>query len=322
MAQDTTVTLYNSTTASIYHLATAITDPIHKYYAFNVALSQSLRNGAIFQVTNLYQAKIADEAGACAVAVLDQIPAGKLIVSRMSDPSLIKSIKQNISIPVISAARIGHFVEAQILQAIGVDYIDETEILTPADDQNHINKRNFKIPFISGARSLGEALHRIREGAIIIRLQGELTNSGNISETVKSVRCLKKELRVLSNMDDDEVFTFAKKIEAPYDLLAQTKQMRRLPVLHFASGGITTPADAALMMQLGCNGVFVGSEIFDYGDAFNRVKGIVQAVRNYNDPHALAEAMMIGLNLGGDGDNRIEDGSFDDEDGSFDDEDI
>ncbi|XP_058734428.1 pyridoxal 5'-phosphate synthase-like subunit PDX1.2 [Vicia villosa] len=303
MAQDTTVTVYNNTT-------TSITDPIQSHYSFNLALSQSLCGGAILHVTNLAQAKIAEEAGACAVAVLDQIPAGKLIISRMSDPSLIKSIKNSLSIPVISAARIGHFVEAQILQAIGVDYIDETEILTPADDQNHINKHNFQIPFISGARSLGEALHRIREGAIMIRLQGELTNSGNISETVKSVRCLMKELRVLYNMDDDEVFAFAKRIQAPYDLLAQTKQMKRLPVLHFAAGGIVTPADAALMMQLGCNGVFVGSEIFDYEDAFNRVKGIVQAVKNYNDPHVLVETMMMGVKLG---DNRIEDGSFDTE---------
>ncbi|CAK8574759.1 unnamed protein product [Lathyrus sativus] len=301
MAQDTTLTVYNPTTAII-------------------ALSKSLRAGAIFQVTNLAQAKIAEEAGACAVTVLDQIPAGRLIVSRMSDPSLIKSIKQSLSIPVIAAARIGHFVEAQILQAIDVDYIDETEILTPADDQNHINKRNFEIPFISGARSLGEALHRIKEGAVMIRLQGELTNSGNISETVKSIRCLKKELRILSNMDDDEVFTFAKKIDAPYDLLAETKRVNRLPVLYFAAGGIVTPADAALMMQLGCNGVFVGSEIFDYEDAVNRVKGIVQAVRNYNDPHVLAEIMM-GLNLGGDGDNRIEDGSSDDDDDNDDDDD-
>ncbi|CAI8600915.1 unnamed protein product [Vicia faba] len=298
MAQNTTVTVYNP--------ATAITGPIQTPYSSHLALSQSLRGGAILQVTNLAQAKIAEEAGACAVTILDPIPAGKLTISRMPDPSLIKSIKNSLSVPVIAAARIGHFVEAQILQAIGVDYIDETELLTPADDENHINKQNFQIPFISSARSLGEALYRIREGAIMIRLQGELTNSGNISETVKSVRCLMKELRVLNNMDDDEVFNFAKKIEAPYDLLAQTKQMGRLPVLHFAAGGIVTPADAALMMQLGCNGVVVGSEIFDYEDAFNRVKGIVQAVRNFNDPHVLIETMMMGLNLG---DNRIEDGS-------------
>ncbi|CAJ2656144.1 unnamed protein product [Trifolium pratense] len=289
MAQDTTVTVYNTT---------VITDPIQNPYSFKLALAQTLRGGAILHVTNLRQAKIAEQAGACAVIVSDQ--------SRMTDPSLIKSIKQTVSIPVISPARIGHFVEAQILEAVGVDYIDENESLSPADDQNFINKHNFRTPFISGARNLGEALRRIREGAAMIRIQGELTNLGNVSETVTHVRCLMKELRVLSNMDEDEVFTFAKKIEAPYDLVAQTKQMGRLPVVHFAAGGIVTPADAALMMQLGCHGVFVGSEVFGYEDCFKRVKGIVQAVRNYNDPHVLVETMM-GLNLGGDDDgDKIE----------------
>ncbi|WJX48892.1 Pyridoxal 5'-phosphate synthase-like subunit PDX1.2 [Trifolium repens] len=288
MAQDTAVTVYNTT---------VITDQIQNPYSFKLTLAQTLRGGAILHVTNLRQAKIAEQAGACAVTVSDQ--------SRMTDPSLIKSIKHAVSIPVISPARIGHFVEAQILEAVGVDYIDENESLSPADDQNFINKHNFRTPFISGARNLGEALRRIREGAAMIRIQGELTNSGNVSETVKHVRCLMKELRILSNMDDDEVFTFVKKIEAPYDLVAQTKQMGRLPVVHFAAGGIVTPADAALMMQLGCHGVFVGSEIFGYDDCFKRVKGIVQAVRNYNDPHVLIETMM-GLNLDGDDGDRIE----------------
>ncbi|XP_004506848.1 pyridoxal 5'-phosphate synthase-like subunit PDX1.2 [Cicer arietinum] len=298
MAQDTAVTVYNTT---------VITDPLQNQYSFKL----TLRGGAIFQVTNLHQAKLAEQAGACAVIVSDQINSNS-VISRMTDPSLIKQIKRVVSIPVISRARIGHFVEAQILEATGVDYIDESESLSIADDQNHINKQNFRIPFISGARNLGEALRRIREGAAMIRIQGELSNSGNVSETVKNVRCLMKELRVLSNMDDDEVFAFAKKIEAPYDLVAQTKQMGRLPVVHFAAGGIVTPADAALMMQLGCHGVFVGPEVFGYGNGFKRVRGIVQAVRNYNDPHVLVETMM-GLNLGGDGDDdddRIENVPF------------
>ena len=290
MAQDTTVTVYNTTTIT--------TDPLQNPYSFKLSLTQTLRGGAILHVTNLHQAKIAEQAGACAVTVSDQ--------QRMTDPSLIKSIKHSVSIPVISPVRIGHFVEAQILEATGVDYIDENESLPIADDQNHINKHNFRTPFISSASNLGEALCRIREGAAMIRIQGDVKNSGNIAKTVMHVRCLMKELRVLSNMDDDEVFTFAKRIQAPYDIVAQTKQMGRLPVVHFAAGGIVTPADAALMMQLGCHGVFVGAEVFGYEDCFKRVKGIVQAVRNYNDPNVLVEIMM-GVNLGGgDDDDRVE----------------
>ncbi|KAJ1388784.1 Ribulose-phosphate binding barrel [Sesbania bispinosa] len=299
MAEDGTVTVYNTT---------VITDPKQNPYSFKLGAAQTLRGGAILQVTNPNQAKIAEQAGACAVLVSDPIRFGAGI-TRMTDPSLIKDIKRTISIPVLSRARVGHFVEAQILEAIGVDYIDESEVLSPADDQNHINKHNFRCPFVCGARNLGEALRRIREGATMIRIQGDLVGLGNIADTVKNVRSLMGELRALSNMDEDEVFTFAKKIEAPYDLVAQTKQMGRLPVVHFAAGGIVTPADAALMMQLGCHGVFVGCEVFRCQDPFERVRGIIQAVRHYNDPHVLVETScgftgaMADLNLGGD---RIE----------------
>ncbi|PKI78448.1 hypothetical protein CRG98_001160 [Punica granatum] len=220
----------------------------------------------------------------------------------MPDPSLVKEIKRAVSIPVIARARAGHFVEAQILEAIDVDYIDEGEVLGPADEHNHINKHNFRTPFICGCRDLGEALRRVREGAAMIRAQGDVAG-GNIASTVRSVRAVMGEIRVLSNMDEDEVFGFAKRIGAPYDLLAQAKQVGRLPVVQFAAGGIATPADAALVMQLGCDGVFVGSEIFDCPDPYKRVRAIVQAVRHYTDPHVLAEAssgleeQMAGLSL-------------------------
>ncbi|KAI4329254.1 hypothetical protein L6164_021541 [Bauhinia variegata] len=265
-----------------------------------------LRGGALIEISNAEQAKIAEEAGACTITISE--PSGRGI-SRMTDPSLIKEIKRAVSIPIMARARVGHFVEAQILEAIGVDYIDESEVLAIADDQNYINKHNFRCPFVSGSRSLGEALRRIREGAAMIRTQGEILCSGNIAETVKNVRSVMGEIRILNNMDDDEVFAFSKKIAAPYDLVAQTKQMGRLPVVHFAAGGIVTPADAALMMQLGCDGVFVGSEVFDCPDPYKRVRGIIQAVRHYNDPNVLVETScglaeaMAGLNLSED---RIE----------------
>ncbi|XP_057454276.1 pyridoxal 5'-phosphate synthase-like subunit PDX1.2 [Lotus japonicus] len=281
------VTLYNTT---------VITDPKQNPYSFKLGAVQTLRGGAILQVSTPHQAKIAEQAGACAITVSDPL---RPAISRMTDPSLIKDIKRTVSIPILSRARVGHFVEAQILESTGVDYIDESEILSPADDHNHINKHNFRCPFVCGARTLGEALRRIREGAAMVRIQGDLSGSGNIAETVKNVRSVMGELRALSNMDEDEVFAFAKKIEAPYDLVAQTKQMGRLPVVHFAAGGIVTPADAALMMQLGCHGVFVGSEVFNCEDPFKRVRGIIQAVRNYNDPHVLVES-MANLNLGDD----------------------
>ncbi|KAF7800792.1 pyridoxal 5'-phosphate synthase-like subunit PDX1.2 [Senna tora] len=292
-----TVTVYNST---------VITDPKKNPFSFKVGVAQMLRGGAIVQVSSIEQAKIAEEAGACALTIREPIRRG---ISRMMDPSLIKEIKRVVSVPVIARARVGHFVEAQILEAVGVDYIDESEELAIADDQNYINKQNFRSPFVCGSRSLGEALRRIREGAAVIRTQGELLGSGSIVETVRNVRSTMGQIRTLHNMDDDEVFAFSKKIEAPYDLVAQTKQMGRLPVVHFASGGIVTPADAALMMQLGCDGVFVGSEIFDCSDPYKRVRGIIQAVRHYNDPNVLVESSyglaeaMAGLNIS---DDRIE----------------
>ncbi|CAL0335306.1 unnamed protein product [Lupinus luteus] len=299
MAEDGTVTLYNTT---------HITDPNQNPFSFKVGLSQTLRGGTIFQVSNLQQAKIAEEAGARAIIVSDPRHEG---ISRMPDPSLVKDIKRVVSVPVVARARVGHFVEAQILETIGVDYIDESEELGVADHRNFINKHNFRTPFVCGSRNLGEALRRIREGAAMIRTQGDLEGSGNIVETVKNVRSVMGDVRVLSSMDEDEVFAFSKKIEAPYDLVVQTKQLGRLPVVNFAAGGIVTPADAALMMQLGCDGVFVGSEVFDSPNPFKRVRGIVQAVRHYNDPHVLVETSfglslddeMEGLNLG---DNRIE----------------
>lgn len=297
MAEDGTVTVYKST---------VITDPQKNPFSFKVGVAQMLRGGAILEVSSMQQAKIAEEAGACAITVSEPIRRG---ISRMIDPSLIKEIKRVVSVPVIARARVGHFVEAQILEVVGVEYIDESEELAIADDQNHINKQNFRCPFVCGSRSFGEALRRIREGAAMIRTQGELVGSGNIAETVKNVRSVMGQIRMLNNMDEDEVFAFAKKIEAPYDLVAQTKQMGRLPVVHFAAGGIVTPADAALMMQLGCDGVFVGSEIFNCSDPYKRVRGIIQAVRNYNDPNVLVESSyglaeaMEGLNII---DDRIE----------------
>uniref|UniRef100_A0A1J3DUA2 Putative pyridoxal biosynthesis protein PDX1.2 n=1 Tax=Noccaea caerulescens TaxID=107243 RepID=A0A1J3DUA2_NOCCA len=274
---------------------TAITDAAKKNHPFSVkvGLAQVLRGGAIVEVSSVDQAKIAESAGACAVIVSDPVrsPAGVL---RMPDPVLIKDVKRAVSIPVMARARVGHFVEAQILESLAVDYIDESEIISVADEDNFINKHNFRSPFICGCRDTGEALRRIREGAAMIRIQGDLAGTGNIAETVRNIRSVMGQVRVLNNMDDDEVFTFAKKISAPYDLVAQTKQMGRVPVVQFASGGITTPADAAMMMQLGCDGVFVGPEVFEGQDPFKKVRGIVEAVQHYNDPHVLAK-MSSGL---------------------------
>lgn len=227
----------------------------------------------------------------------------------MPDPLLIKEIKGSIAIPVMARARVGHFVEAQILEAVGVDYVDESEVLAIADEDNFINKHNFRAPFVCGCRDLGEALRRVREGAAMIRTQGDLKGTGNIVETVGSVRKVMGDIRILTNMDEDEVFKFSKEIAAPYDIVAQTKQMGRLPVVHFAAGGIATPADAALMMQLGCDGVFLGSDVFNCPDPYKKLRAIVQAVRNYNDPIVLAETSsglddaMAGLNLS---ENRVE----------------
>lgn len=273
MAEDGVIAVYSNNT---------ISDTKSKNsFSIKVQLAQMLRGGVIVEVVNPEQAQVAEQAGACAVVVSD---------SRMPDPSLVKTIKRAVSsVPVMAKARVGHFVEAQILEAIGIEYIDESEVLAHADDQHYINKHNFRVPFICGCRGLGEALRRVREGAALIRTQGEVSGDGNIVETVRNVRSIMGDIRILSNMDDDEVFAFAKRISAPYDLVAQTKQMGRLPVVQFAAGGITTPADAALMMQLGCDGVFLGSDVFACSDPIKRVRAVVLAVVHYNDPRMLAE---------------------------------
>ncbi|RAL41741.1 hypothetical protein DM860_008923 [Cuscuta australis] len=278
MAEDGAVTVYSGS---------AITDAKKNSLSIKVGIAQTLRGGAIVEVTTVEQAKIAESAGACCVIVSSPASPG---IGRMPDPAIIKEIKRGVSIPVMAKSRVGHFVEAQILESLGVDYIDESELLAIADEDHFINKHNLRVPFVCGSRDLGEALRRVREGAAMIRTQGDLTGSGNIAETVGSVRKVMGDIRVLNNMDEDEVFAFSKKISAPYDIVAQTKQMSRLPVVHFASGGITTPADAALLMQLGCDGVFLGQEVFNSTDPYKKVWAIVQAVRNYNDPHVLAQA--------------------------------
>jgi pyridoxal 5'-phosphate synthase pdxS subunit len=274
-------------------------------YAVKVGLAQMLRGGVIMDVVDAAQARIAEEAGAVAVMALERVPADIRAeggVARMSDPSMIKEIKKAVTIPVMAKARIGHFVEAQILEAIGVDYVDESEVLTPADDVNHINKHNYRIPFVCGCRNLGEALRRIAEGAAMIRTKGE-AGTGNVVEAVRHTRSVLGEIRRLQSLDDDEVFTFAKEIQAPYELVRQTKQLGRLPVVNFAAGGVATPADAALMMQLGCDGVFVGSGIFKSGDPAKRARAIVEAVTHYNDARVLADVSenlgeaMVGINL-------------------------
>jgi len=296
MASDGVVTVYGNGT---------ITDTKKSSYACKVGLAQMLRGGVIMDVVNAEQARIAEEAGAVAVMALERVPADIRAqggVARMSDPGLIKEIKNAVTIPVMAKARIGHFVESQILEAIGIDYVDESEVLTVADDAHHINKHNFRIPFVCGCRNLGEALRRIAEGAAMIRTKGE-AGTGNIIEAVRHVRSVLGDIRRLQSLDDDEVFSFAKQIAAPYELVRQTKQLGRLPVVNFAAGGVATPADAALMMQLGCDGVFVGSGVFKSGDPARRARAIVQAVTHYNDPHILAEVScglgdaMVGINL-------------------------
>eukprot|EP00245_Coleochaete_scutata_P011910 TRINITY_DN4512_c0_g1_i1.p1 TRINITY_DN4512_c0_g1~~TRINITY_DN4512_c0_g1_i1.p1 ORF type:complete len:319 (+),score=69.01 TRINITY_DN4512_c0_g1_i1:105-1061(+) len=277
-------------------------------YAVKVGLAQMLKGGVIMDVVNVEQARIAEEAGAVAVMALERVPADirkEGGVARMSDPTMIKQIKAAVTIPVMAKARIGHFVEAQILEAIGIDYIDESEVLTPADDAHHINKHNFRIPFVCGCRNLGEALRRISEGAAMIRTKGE-AGTGNVVEAVRHSRSVLGEIRRLQTMDEDELYVYAKEIRAPYDLVKQTKQLGRLPVVNFAAGGVATPADAALMMQLGCDGVFVGSGIFKSGNPEKRARAIVQAVTHFNDAKQLAEVScdlgepMVGINLGAD----------------------
>jgi pyridoxal 5'-phosphate synthase pdxS subunit len=268
-------------------------------------LAQMLKGGVIMDVVTPEHAKIAEDAGACAVMALERVPADIRKdggVARMSDPGLIQGIIETVSIPVMAKARIGHFVEAQILEAVGVDYIDESEVLTPADEAYHINKHNFKVPFVCGCRNLGEALRRIGEGAAMIRTKGE-AGTGDVVEAVRHARTVLGEIRRLQSMPDEELMTYAKNIGAPYDLVKETKELGRLPVVNFAAGGVATPADAALMMQLGVDGVFVGSGIFKSGNPAQRAKAIVEAVTHYNNPEILAEISknlgepMVGINV-------------------------
>lgn len=274
-------------------------------FAVKAGLAQMLKGGVIMDVVTPEQARIAEEAGACAVMALERVPADIRKdggVARMSDPHLIKGIIEAVTIPVMAKVRIGHFVEAQILEALGVDYIDESEVLTPADEEHHINKHKFGVPFVCGCRNLGEALRRISEGAAMIRTKGE-AGTGDVVEAVRHARTVNGDIRRLQTMEEDEMFSFAKEIRAPYDLVKQTASLGRLPVVNFAAGGVATPADAALMMQLGVDGVFVGSGIFKSGDPAKRAYAIVQAVTHYNDPKILAEISenlgepMVGINV-------------------------
>ncbi len=263
-------------------------------YLLNAQLAQMLKGGVIMDVVNVEQAQIAQEAGAVAVMALERVPADirkQGGVARMSDPGLIKAIQETVTIPVMAKARIGHFVEAQILQALKIDYIDESEVLTPADEECHIDKTRFEIPFVCGARNLGEALRRIAEGAAMIRTKGE-AGTGNVVEAVRHMRTMNREIRQLATMPVEEVVTFAKTNGLPYELALEVKNLGRLPVVNFAAGGIATPADAALMMQLGCDGVFVGSGIFKSSDPAGRARAIVKATAYYNDPEQLLEASM------------------------------
>jgi pyridoxal 5'-phosphate synthase pdxS subunit len=269
-------------------------------------LAEMLKGGVIMDVTTAEQARIAEEAGACAVMALERVPADirkEGGVARMADPEKIVEIQQAVSIPVMAKARIGHFVEAQILEALEIDYIDESEVLTPADESHHINKWKFKVPFVCGATNLGEALRRISEGAAMIRTKGE-AGTGNVVEAVRHMRTITAEMRTLTSMDEDELFAAAKEHRAPYDLIAWVAKNGKLPVVNFSAGGIATPADAALMMQLGADGVFVGSGIFKSADPAGRAKAIVQATTHYQDPAILAEVSrdlgeaMPGLEIG------------------------
>lgn len=268
-------------------------------------LAEMLKGGVIMDVTTPEQAKIAEEAGACAVMALERVPADIRAtggVARMADPAVILKIMDAVTIPVMAKCRIGHFTEAQILESLGVDYIDESEVLTPADDRFHVNKNAFKVPFVCGARNLGEALRRIGEGAAMIRTKGE-PGTGDVIEAVKHMRMVMGEIRRLQNVPEEELMTAAKENGAPYDLILEVVKLGRLPVVNFAAGGIATPADAALMMQLGCDGIFVGSGIFKSGDPAKRAKAIVAATTHYNDPQVLAEVSkdlgepMVGINI-------------------------
>lgn len=273
-------------------------------YELNRNLAQMLKGGVIMDVTTPEQAKIAEDAGACAVMALERIPADIRAaggVSRMSDPGMIRGIQEAVSIPVMAKCRIGHIAEARILEAIGIDYIDESEVLSPADDIYHVDKRAFKVPFVCGARDLGEALRRINEGAAMIRTKGE-PGTGDVVQAVRHMRKMNQEIRRIVNMAEDELYEAAKQLQVPFDLLLSVHQNGRLPVVNFAAGGVATPADAALMMMLGAEGVFVGSGIFKSGDPAKRAAAIVKAVTNYQDSKMLAELScglgeaMVGIN--------------------------
>lgn len=275
-------------------------------YQLNKELAQMLKGGVIMDVTTPEQAKIAEEAGACAVMALERIPADLRAaggVSRMSDPKMIKGIQEAVSIPVMAKCRIGHFVEAQILEVIQIDYIDESEVLSPADDVYHIDKMRFQVPFVCGARDLGEALRRIQEGASMIRTKGE-PGTGDIVQAVRHMRMMNREIGAVAALDPDELYEKAKQLQVPFELLELVHREKRLPVVNFAAGGVATPADAALMMQLGAEGVFVGSGIFKSGNPAKRAQAIVKAVTNYNDAEmiaALSEDLgeaMVGINEG------------------------
>ncbi len=275
-----------------------------KRYGLNKELAQMLKGGVIMDVTTPEQARIAEEAGACAVMALERIPADIRAaggVSRMSDPKMIRGIQEAVSIPVMAKCRIGHFVEAQILQAIDIDYIDESEVLSPADDVYHIDKTAFDVPFVCGARDLGEALRRIAEGASMIRTKGE-PGTGDVIQAVSHMRCMNRQIAELRALRDDEVYEYAKELRVPVDLAMGVHRDGRLPVVNFAAGGVATPADAALMMQLGADGVFVGSGIFKSGNPAKRAAAIVRAVTDYNNPKVLAQVSedlgeaMVGIN--------------------------
>jgi pyridoxal 5'-phosphate synthase pdxS subunit len=265
--------------------------------AIKRGLAQMFKGGVIMDVVTPEHAKIAEDAGACAVMALERVPADIRAhggVARMSDPALILQIMEAVTIPVMAKCRIGHFVEAQVLEALGVDYIDESEVLTPADEAHHINKHEFKVPFVCGCRNLGEALRRIGEGAAMIRTKGE-AGTGDVVEAVRHARSVLGEIRRLQTMVDEELMAYSKEIGAPYELVVETKQLGRLPVVNFAAGGIATPADAAMMMQLGVDGVFVGSGIFKSGDPARRAKAIVEATTHFREPEIIAE---VSKNLG------------------------
>ena len=277
---------------------------VNERYKLNKELAQMLKGGVIMDVTTPEQAHIAEEAGACAVMALERIPADIRAaggVSRMSDPKMIRGIQEAVSIPVMAKCRIGHFVEAQVLEAIEIDYIDESEVLSPADDVYHINKRSFKVPFVCGAKDLGEALRRINEGASMIRTKGE-PGTGDIVQAVRHMRKMNSEIQKLTSMREDELFEAAKVLQVPYDLVQYVHDNGHLPVVNFAAGGVATPADAALMMQLGAEGVFVGSGIFKSGNPAKRAASVVKAVTNYTDAKLIAELSadlgeaMVGIN--------------------------